>query len=48
MGTYIQKSDKRDTGNGMTPNKAIKRPSNPAPKKPMGVPKKMIRRPQGK
>lgn len=37
---YTPKSDTRDTDNGMTPNKAIKRPSNP--------PVKKIKRPQGK
>lgn len=33
---YTAKPDKRDTSKGLTPNKAIRRPSNPAPKKPMG------------
>lgn len=30
---YTQKADKRNTSKGLTPNKAIKRPTNPAPKK---------------
>lgn len=47
MAMYMQKTDKRNTSQGMTPNKAIKRPTNPAPKKPIGKPS-MMRRPQGK
>lgn len=34
---YISKPDKRNTSNGMVPWKAIKRPSNPPVKKPMGM-----------
>lgn len=30
---YKAKADKRDTSKGMTPNKAIRRKSNPAAKK---------------
>lgn len=49
MATYVSKLDKRNTSAGMTPNKSIRRPTNPAPKKPAGMmPKKMTRRPQGK
>lgn len=33
---YTQKPDKRNTSNGMTPTKAIKRPTNPPAKKPIG------------
>lgn len=43
---YTTKADKRNTSAGMTPNKAIRRNSNPTPKKPPG--KQMMRRPQGK
>lgn len=34
---YIQKSDKRNTSAGMTPNKSIRRPTNPPVKKPSGM-----------
>lgn len=34
---YTPKPDKRNTSNGTTPNKAIKRPSNPPVKKPIGM-----------
>ncbi len=47
MATYTRVEDKRDTSKGMTPAKAIKRPSNPAPKKPLGA-KQAMRRPQGR
>lgn len=30
---YMSKTDKRNTSSGMTPNKSIRRPTNPAPKK---------------
>lgn len=49
MAVYIQKADKRNTSNGMTPAKSISRPTNPPVKKNLGMQtKKMIRRPQGK
>lgn len=32
---YKSKPDKRNTSNGMIPNKAIRRPSNPPTKKPL-------------
>lgn len=34
---YTPKPDKRNTSGGMTPNKAIKRPSNPPVKKPTSM-----------
>lgn len=48
MAVYNQVPDKRNTSTGMTPNKAIRRPTNPPVKKPVGNPKQMMRRPQGK
>lgn len=33
---YIMKRDKRNTSKGMTPNKAIKRPTNPPIRKTSG------------
>lgn len=48
MATYTQVTDKRNTSAGMTPNKAIKRPTNPPVKKNLGAPKQMMRRPQGR
>lgn len=48
MSTYTQVADKRNTSAGMTPNKAIRRPTNPPVKKPIGNPKQTMRRPQGK
>lgn len=33
---YKDVPDKRDTSNGMTPTKAIKRPTNPSVKPPLG------------
>ena len=44
MSNYIRTEDKRNTSKGVTPNKAIKRSSNPPVKKPAG----MMRRPQGR
>lgn len=43
---YKEKRDVRNTSNGMTPNKAIRRPTNMASKKPIGKP--VIRKTQGK
>lgn len=49
MAVYMQKTDKRNTSGGVTPNKAIRRSSSASPKKtpPMGG-KSAMRRPQGK
>lgn len=33
MATFIPKPDKRNTSAGMTPNKSIRRPTNPPAKK---------------
>lgn len=33
---FKPKADKRNTSNGMTPNKSIRRPTNMAPKKNTG------------
>lgn len=49
MAVYMQKTDKRNTSGGLTPNKSIRRPTNASSKKtpPMGG-KQAMRRPQGK
>lgn len=49
MATYMQKTDKRNTSGGLTPNKSIRRPTNASPKKtpPTGG-KSAMRRSQGK
>lgn len=46
MAVYMQKTDKRNTSGGLTPNKAIRRPAGGG-KKP-AMTKQTMRRPQGK
>lgn len=49
MATYNQVSDKRNTSNGITPDKAKRQPPVPQVKKPLGASSKQaMRRPQGR